>query len=140
VFDHVTIRASDRVASERFYATVLRTLGIDQTHADEVYAEWDDFSLAEASDEHATRRLHIGFVAPSRAHVDRFWPTATDAGYRGATARRARVRSTGTTTTARSCSTPTGTAPWPLTTARRAWGGGIDHLWIRVAVVNHNRG
>jgi catechol 2,3-dioxygenase-like lactoylglutathione lyase family enzyme len=28
VFDHVTIRAGDRAASERFYDTVLATLGI----------------------------------------------------------------------------------------------------------------
>ena len=35
MFDHVTIRASDREASVRFYLTVLPTLGIEQTHADE---------------------------------------------------------------------------------------------------------
>jgi catechol 2,3-dioxygenase-like lactoylglutathione lyase family enzyme len=29
VFDHVTIRVSDRAASERFYTTVLRTLGVE---------------------------------------------------------------------------------------------------------------
>jgi catechol 2,3-dioxygenase-like lactoylglutathione lyase family enzyme len=29
VFDHVTIRASDRAASERFYTTVLGTLGVE---------------------------------------------------------------------------------------------------------------
>jgi catechol 2,3-dioxygenase-like lactoylglutathione lyase family enzyme len=33
VFDHVTIRASDRAASERFYTTVLGTLGVEPTHA-----------------------------------------------------------------------------------------------------------
>jgi catechol 2,3-dioxygenase-like lactoylglutathione lyase family enzyme len=30
MFDHVTIRVSDRTASERFYESVLQTLGIEQ--------------------------------------------------------------------------------------------------------------
>jgi len=61
VFDHVTIRASNREASERFYETVLRTLGTEKTHADAHYAEWSDFSLSAASGEKpVTRRLHIG--------------------------------------------------------------------------------
>jgi catechol 2,3-dioxygenase-like lactoylglutathione lyase family enzyme len=83
VFDHVTIRVSDRGASERFYETVLRTLGIERTHSDGSYAEWDDFSLAQAdAGNPVTRRLHIGFVAPSRAAVDDFWRVGTEAGYR----------------------------------------------------------
>jgi hypothetical protein len=35
VFDHVTIRASDRAASERFYELALSTLGIEKTNTDE---------------------------------------------------------------------------------------------------------
>jgi catechol 2,3-dioxygenase-like lactoylglutathione lyase family enzyme len=31
MFDHVTIRVTDRAASERFYNTVLRPLAIDQS-------------------------------------------------------------------------------------------------------------
>ena len=78
MFDHVTIRASDRETSKRFYETVLRALEIEPTHGD----EWDDFSLAAADDENpVTRRLHIGFAAPSREHVDRFWQAGTAAGY-----------------------------------------------------------
>ena len=78
----MTIRASDRSASERFYATVLQTLGIEQTHSGEQGPEWSDFSLAPASaDRPVTRGLHIGFAAPSRAHVDAFWQAGTAAGY-----------------------------------------------------------
>ena len=33
MFDHVTIRVSDRAASERFYNTVLRPIGIERTHS-----------------------------------------------------------------------------------------------------------
>jgi catechol 2,3-dioxygenase-like lactoylglutathione lyase family enzyme len=83
VFDHVTIRASDRTASERFYETVLPLIGLARTHSDEHYAEWVDFSLVPASDDKpVTRRLHIGFVSPSREQVDGFWRAGTAAGYR----------------------------------------------------------
>jgi catechol 2,3-dioxygenase-like lactoylglutathione lyase family enzyme len=83
VLDHVTIRASDRVASQRFYEAVLPTIGIEQTHSDEHYVEWNDFGLAQATPERpVTQRLHIGFAAPSRAHVDEFWKAGTAAGYR----------------------------------------------------------
>jgi catechol 2,3-dioxygenase-like lactoylglutathione lyase family enzyme len=83
MFDHVTIRASDGAKSQRFYETVLRTIGIEQTHSDEHYAEWNDFSLAAATEANpVTRRLHIGFLAPSRAHVDEFWVVGMAADYR----------------------------------------------------------
>ena len=45
----MTIRASDRAASARFYTTVLAVLGIDQTHSGGQFVEWNDFSLAEAT-------------------------------------------------------------------------------------------
>ena len=82
MFDHVTIRVADRAASERFYATVLAPLGIEQTHSDGALAEWDDFSLSPADAEHpVTRRLHAGFAAGSRALADEFWSAGTAAGY-----------------------------------------------------------
>ena len=77
------IRASNREASEQFYATVLTPLEIEQDHSDDELAEWNDFSLSAASEEKAvTRRLHIAFTAPSRRHVDEFWRAGTDAGFR----------------------------------------------------------
>jgi catechol 2,3-dioxygenase-like lactoylglutathione lyase family enzyme len=83
VFDHVTIRVSDREVSERFYDTVLGAIGIEKTAAGEHYTEWDDFSLAEASAQKpATRGLHIGFGAASRELVDAFWRVGTEAGFR----------------------------------------------------------
>jgi catechol 2,3-dioxygenase-like lactoylglutathione lyase family enzyme len=82
VFDHVTIRASDRAASERFYDTVLGVIGIDQTHEGEHFTEWGDYSLAEATAwEPVTRGLHVGFGASSRERVDEFWRVGTEAGY-----------------------------------------------------------
>ena len=80
MFDHVDIRVSDRKASEAFYDTVLRTLGIEQTANDEQLVEWDEFSIAD--DGPVTRRLHIGFRAAGHAEVDAFWQAGIDAGYR----------------------------------------------------------
>ncbi len=83
VFDHVTIRVSDRDASTRFYDTVLRTLGIERPGADHTYTEWDDFSLAEAgTGEPVTSGLHIGVRRADARDVDEFWRAGTEAGYR----------------------------------------------------------
>jgi catechol 2,3-dioxygenase-like lactoylglutathione lyase family enzyme len=83
VFDHVTIRVSDRGASERFYDTAFGTLGIERTRSGEHFAAWGDFSLAQTSAESpVTRRLHIAFVAPSLEQVDEFWRIGTEGGYR----------------------------------------------------------
>ena len=49
MFDHVTIRVSDRGASERFYDTVLGAIGIDESRSGKGFTEWDDFSLAAAN-------------------------------------------------------------------------------------------
>jgi catechol 2,3-dioxygenase-like lactoylglutathione lyase family enzyme len=82
VFDHVTIRVSDRAASEQFYNTVFAALGIDETYRVGTFSEWYDFSLAAAEQPDAvTQRLHVAFVSPSREQVDMFWSAGTDAGY-----------------------------------------------------------
>ena len=135
MFDHVTIRVSDREASERFYDTVLRTLGIEKTHTDDHYAEWDDFSLAEATDENpVTGRLHVGFVAPSRSHVDEFWRVGTEAGYRddGAPGRRPQY---GADYYGGFLLDPDGNSSEAVHHGSLRSGGWIDHLWIRVAEV-----
>lgn len=61
---------------------MLRALKVEPSHSGDHYAEWDDFSLAEADAESpVTRRLHVGFAAPTREHVDEFWRLGTAAGY-----------------------------------------------------------
>jgi catechol 2,3-dioxygenase-like lactoylglutathione lyase family enzyme len=83
MFDHVTIRVRDREASERFYDTVLATIGVGKDQSGPEYAEWKEFSLAAASAEHPpTSGLHVGFCAWSRDDVDAFWRAGVDAGYR----------------------------------------------------------
>jgi catechol 2,3-dioxygenase-like lactoylglutathione lyase family enzyme len=69
VFDHVTIRAADREASERFYETVLPTLGAGKTADSEGWVEWDDFSIAAATAERPPTkglRHNIEFVNHNR--------------------------------------------------------------------------
>jgi catechol 2,3-dioxygenase-like lactoylglutathione lyase family enzyme len=81
VFDHVTIRVSDRAESRKFYELGLSVLGYEVPESAD-YDEWNDFGFAQASDERAlTRRLHLGFVSPSIDAVDEFWRTLTAAGY-----------------------------------------------------------
>src|SRR3954454_14274879 len=60
------------------------TIGVERSGRDEQYTLWGgDFSLASADNRNTvTRRLHIGFVAPSRVHVDAFWQAGGGAGYR----------------------------------------------------------
>jgi catechol 2,3-dioxygenase-like lactoylglutathione lyase family enzyme len=70
VFDHVTIRVSDREASERFYATVLRPLGLE-TRRGEMFTEWA--SVAQAHEEFPVLRvLRIAFYPASTELVDAF--------------------------------------------------------------------
>jgi catechol 2,3-dioxygenase-like lactoylglutathione lyase family enzyme len=80
MLDHVGIRVSDRDASERFYTTVLSTLGIEQTTNDEELIEWEDYAISD--DGPVTRRLHVGFRAAGHGEVDAFWQAGIDAGYR----------------------------------------------------------
>jgi catechol 2,3-dioxygenase-like lactoylglutathione lyase family enzyme len=73
MFDHVTIRVSDYEASERFYSTVLRALGIEPSSASGTSASWQEFMITASDLDHpTTRRLHVGSVAPSRELVDAF--------------------------------------------------------------------
>jgi catechol 2,3-dioxygenase-like lactoylglutathione lyase family enzyme len=82
VFDHVTIRASELASSEPFYRTVLGALGLEPDSASEHMLRWQEFMVVAPSEERPpTRGLHVGFVAPTREHVDAFWKAGTEAGY-----------------------------------------------------------
>jgi catechol 2,3-dioxygenase-like lactoylglutathione lyase family enzyme len=83
VFDHVTLRARDLEASVRFYGLVLGTLGIEPSAEAPGGVAWEDLVIEPAPDAGAaTGHLHLGFVAPSREHVDAFWAAGTRVGYR----------------------------------------------------------
>jgi len=131
VIDHVTIRAADRAASERFYDTVLATVGLRRE--DGPYAQWGDFSLAGATaEEPPTHRLHIAFTAPSRAVVDAFWRAGTDAGYRddGAPGPRPQYSES---YYGGFLLDPDGNSVEAVHHDDVGVRGPIDHLWIRVA-------
>ena len=131
----MTIRASDRDASVRFYELVLRTLGIEQTGADDDYTEFDDFSVAQAADDKpVTEGLHIGFAARSRRLVDDFWRVGTEAGYRddGEPGPRPEYRYD---YYGAFLLDPDGNSAEAVHHGSLRQGGGIDHLWIRVVDV-----
>jgi catechol 2,3-dioxygenase-like lactoylglutathione lyase family enzyme len=135
MLDHVTIRVRDRPASERFYATVLRALGLERTYDDDQFAEWDDFSLAQADPAHpATQRLHVAFGAPSRAHVDAFHRAGTGAGYRDDGAPGPRPQYSEDYYGAFLLD-PDGNSAEAVHHGSVRGPGIVDHLWIRVADV-----
>jgi catechol 2,3-dioxygenase-like lactoylglutathione lyase family enzyme len=81
MFDHVTIRASDRARSEHLYRTVLAELDVVPTSCGDLLVAWNDFAIVAADAQHPpTRRLHVGFVAPDREAVDAFWRAGLQAG------------------------------------------------------------
>ena len=82
MFDHVTIRVSDRTASERFYETIapyagLR-LGDDTTNRVQFVGTGGSFSLVQGT---PTENLHMAFPSDDDDDIQRFHQAATDAGY-----------------------------------------------------------
>ena len=111
---------------------MLSTLGVEQTYSGERGAEWNDFSLAPASGEKpVTRRLHIGFAAPSRAHVDAFWNAGVAAGYRDDGAPGARPQYSDDYYGAFLLD-PDGNSAEAVHHGSLREQGNVDHLWIRV--------
>jgi predicted lactoylglutathione lyase len=139
VFDRVTVRASDREASERFYGVVLRTLGDEQSRTDARDARWADFTVRQADERHpATRNLHVGFAADSRARADEFWRTGTQAGYRDDGAPGMRPEYSPDYYGAFLLD-PDGNSAEAVHHDHLRRGGIVDHLWIRVADVSVSR-
>jgi catechol 2,3-dioxygenase-like lactoylglutathione lyase family enzyme len=139
VFDHVTIRVSNREASERFYELVLGTLGFVKTYSDAHGAEWNDFSLSPTTEgKPVTRHLHIGFVAPSLAQVDEFWRVGTEAGYRddGPPGPRPEY---GDDYYGAFLLDPDGNSAEAVWHGSLRTGGVVDHVWIRVASVEDSK-
>jgi catechol 2,3-dioxygenase-like lactoylglutathione lyase family enzyme len=133
VFDHATIYASDIAESRRFYELVFEAIDFSGTpHADDAFVEWNDFSIAPARAERpVTRRLHLGFAAPSHAHVDAFWQALTEAGYRddGAPGQRTQYRPD---YYGAFVLDPDGNSAEAVHHGIvRTDGGVIDHLWLR---------
>jgi catechol 2,3-dioxygenase-like lactoylglutathione lyase family enzyme len=81
VFDHVTLRVPDLAAASGAFTAVLDELEIAQTTSTPSLSVWGNFALTQTDEEHPiARRVHIAFIAPTPAHVDRFWRAGIDAG------------------------------------------------------------
>lgn len=132
MFAHVTIRAADRAASERFYRTVLGTLGIEPTHDEPRIVAWDDFAIIGADADHPpTRHLHAAFVAASRRDVEASWQAGVDAGYQddGVPGERPQYRPD---YYGAFLLDPDGNSAEAVHHEDTRRGGHIDHLWIGV--------
>jgi len=139
MFDHVTIRVSDYEASERFYRTVLAALGIEPSSRTGTGARWQEFMITATDLDHpTTRRLHVGFVAPTRELVDAFWQAGTEAGYRddGAPGFRAQYAPD---YYGAFLLDPDGNSAEAVHDGDLRRGGIVDHLWIRVANLDRAR-
>jgi catechol 2,3-dioxygenase-like lactoylglutathione lyase family enzyme len=124
VFDHVTISVSDRVATERFYATLLPVIGKERTSE----GEYDDFSFALRRP--ATRGLHVAFSVPSTEIVDAFWQVGTSAGFQddGAPGPRPEY---GPDYYGAFLLDPDGNSIEAVSNDADRTPGAIDHLWLR---------
>jgi predicted lactoylglutathione lyase len=135
VFDRVTIRATDREASERFYGVLLRTLGVEETSTDARDARWRELVVRQADELYPpTRGLHVGFVAPTRARVDEFWRTGTAAGYTD-DGRPGTRPEYGPDYYGGFLLDPDGNSAEAVHHGTLRRGGVVDHLWIRVAAL-----
>jgi predicted lactoylglutathione lyase len=108
---------------------------VEPTHRDTQLVEWSDFSLMQATDERGpTRRLHLGFAAPSRAHVDAFWRAGIEAGHPddGTPGPRPQYRED---YYGAFLLDPDGNSAEAVHHGGLGQGGVLDHLWIRVADV-----
>ena len=132
----MSIRVADLAGCERFYRAALSELGNEPTGAGEGWLQWDDFALLAAGSGHPpTRNLHIGFVAPSREHVDAFWRAGIDAGGDddGAPGERPQYTPGYYGGFLRD---PAGNSAEAVVHPDVRRGGNVDHLWIGVADVD----
>ncbi len=138
MFDHVTLRASDRAATEAFYDAILPALAVTEAHRGPHSTLFGHFelSIAQASDERpVTRHAHLGLRAPDRASVDAFWQAGIAAGYESAGEPGARPQYSDGYYGAFLLD-PDGNSIEACTHPALRERGVIDHLWIRT--VDHD--
>jgi catechol 2,3-dioxygenase-like lactoylglutathione lyase family enzyme len=82
MFDHVTLRVPDLAAASGAFARVLDELEIEQTLSTPSLSVWGNFALTETDEDHPiAHRVHVAFIAPTQAHVDRFARAGIEAGF-----------------------------------------------------------
>ncbi len=82
MFDHITLRVPDLADATRAFAGALDALEIEQTTSTPSFSVWGNFALTQTDAEHPiARRVHVAFIAPTPAHVDRFSQAGIAAGF-----------------------------------------------------------
>ena len=82
MFDHVTLRVPDLAVARSAFTAVLGELEVEQTSSTPAFSLWGNFALTQSDEDHPiARRLHVAFIAPTPAHVDRFARAGIDAGF-----------------------------------------------------------
>jgi catechol 2,3-dioxygenase-like lactoylglutathione lyase family enzyme len=82
MFDHITLRVADLVVASSAFAAMLDQLEIERTTSTPSLSVWGNFALTQTDGDHPiARRAHVAFIAPTPAHVDRFWQAGLDAGF-----------------------------------------------------------
>jgi catechol 2,3-dioxygenase-like lactoylglutathione lyase family enzyme len=82
VFDHVTLRVPDLEFARRAFGAVLDELEITQTASTPSFLVWGNFALTQTDQDHPiARRVHVAFIAPTRAQVGRLARAGIDAGF-----------------------------------------------------------
>jgi catechol 2,3-dioxygenase-like lactoylglutathione lyase family enzyme len=82
MFDHVTLRVADLADATRAFAAVLGELELAQTTSTPSFSVWGNFALTQTDEDHPiARRVHVAFVAPTQAHVERFGQAGITAGF-----------------------------------------------------------
>jgi catechol 2,3-dioxygenase-like lactoylglutathione lyase family enzyme len=82
MFDHVTLRVADLADVTDAFAAVLDALEIEQTTQTASLSVWGNFALTQTDEHHPiAQRVHIAFVAPTPAHVERFGRAGIDVGF-----------------------------------------------------------
>ena len=82
VFDHITLRVADIPAASNAFTAVFDELEIKQSTSTPRLSVWGNFAITQTDDEHPiARRVHVAFIAPTPAHVDRFGRAGIEAGF-----------------------------------------------------------
>src|ERR1700686_891651 len=82
MFDHITLRVADLAAATSGFRAVLDALEIEQTTSTPSLSVWGNFALTQTDDEHPIARcVHVAFIAPTPAHVERFGQAGINAGF-----------------------------------------------------------
>jgi catechol 2,3-dioxygenase-like lactoylglutathione lyase family enzyme len=82
MFDHVTLRVADLAAASSAFTAVLDELEIEQTTSTTSFSVWGNFALTQTDENHPiARHVHVAFIAPSPAHVERFGRAGIAAGF-----------------------------------------------------------